>query len=130
MHISGSDAAIIRHNKILLVQQRTQSDYGLWGLPGGHVEVAETPEQAVIREIKEELGVALKRYKLFRVYETTKSANTLTLNTFTGTLDGAVKLNDDELLAYGWFSLESVEAMKDKLRVPNVLQQVRDAFAA
>lgn len=33
----------------------------MWVLPGGYIEEGETPEQCIIREIKEELGVELKR---------------------------------------------------------------------
>lgn len=40
-----------------------------WDLIGGHVEEGETPEQALVREVKEELGIDLKDYKFFRVYE-------------------------------------------------------------
>jgi len=37
-----------------------------WTLPGGKVEKGETPEQAICREVEEELGVNLKNYTLFR----------------------------------------------------------------
>jgi mutator protein MutT len=37
-----------------------------WTLPGGKVEEGETPEQAICREVEEELGVNLKDYSLFR----------------------------------------------------------------
>jgi 8-oxo-dGTP diphosphatase len=40
-----------------------------WDLIGGHVEEGETPEQALVREVKEELGLELKDYKFFRRFE-------------------------------------------------------------
>lgn len=40
-----------------------------WDLVGGHVEEGETPEQALIREVKEELGIELTGHKYFRTYE-------------------------------------------------------------
>lgn len=40
-----------------------------WDLIGGHVEEGETPEQALVREVKEELDIDLKEYKFYRKYE-------------------------------------------------------------
>ncbi len=40
-----------------------------WDLFGGHVEEGETPEEALVREVKEEIGYDLKEYKFFRKYE-------------------------------------------------------------
>ena len=40
-----------------------------WDLFGGHVERGEKPEEALIREVKEELNFDLKVYKFFRKYE-------------------------------------------------------------
>lgn len=40
-----------------------------WDLIGGHVEEGETPEEALIREVKEELDINLKNYSFFREYE-------------------------------------------------------------
>lgn len=42
-----------------------------WDFFGGHVEPGETPEQALVREVGEELGVELNSWRLFRVYECT-----------------------------------------------------------
>lgn len=41
-----------------------------WDLIGGHVEEGETPEEALIREVKEELDIELKEFTFFRTYET------------------------------------------------------------
>ena len=40
-----------------------------WDLIGGHVEEGETPEEALVREVKEELNIELKDYKFYKKYE-------------------------------------------------------------
>jgi 8-oxo-dGTP diphosphatase len=40
-----------------------------WDLIGGHVEEGETPEQALRRETKEEIGIELKHWDFFRRYD-------------------------------------------------------------
>jgi 8-oxo-dGTP diphosphatase len=40
-----------------------------WDLIGGHMEEGETPEEALIREVKEELGIDLKEYSFYKKYE-------------------------------------------------------------
>ena len=45
----------------ILISQRPRSKpmAGLWEFPGGKIEIGESPEKALIREIKEELSVDL-----------------------------------------------------------------------
>jgi 8-oxo-dGTP diphosphatase len=40
-----------------------------WDLIGGHIEEGETPEVALVREVKEELDIDLLEYSFFRKYE-------------------------------------------------------------
>lgn len=40
-----------------------------WDLPGGHVETGETPSECIVREMKEEIGVALTDFKLASVFD-------------------------------------------------------------
>jgi 8-oxo-dGTP diphosphatase len=40
-----------------------------WDLFGGHVEDGESPEQALVREVKEELGVTLQHWQFFRRFD-------------------------------------------------------------
>jgi len=56
----GCGAAIIAESKILLVKRRRSPEASHWGLPGGKVEPGERVEDAIIREIAEELGIAIR----------------------------------------------------------------------
>lgn len=55
-------ALIIRDEKVLLERHapRDSGEGFLWDIPGGKVEIGETPEQAVVREIREEMQVDIK----------------------------------------------------------------------
>ena len=41
----------------------------MWDIPGGHVEKDETPEQCIVREMKEEMGLDIQGFELFKVVD-------------------------------------------------------------
>jgi len=54
-------AAIIKNKDKILATQRGYGDFkGFWEFPGGKMEVGESPQQALKREIKEELNVKIE----------------------------------------------------------------------
>jgi ADP-ribose pyrophosphatase YjhB (NUDIX family) len=59
--------AVINSDKssVLLIQRR---DVPVWALPGGGVELNETPEEAIIREISEETGLNVMISRLVGIY--------------------------------------------------------------
>ena len=57
-------AIIIKKDKILLIK-RVKSNETYWVFPGGGIESGETKEVALVREVKEELGLDIKAKELF-----------------------------------------------------------------
>jgi len=55
-----------------------------WDFFGGHLESEETPDQALVREVEEELGLALKAWKFFRTTSARKAMPTRTSSISTG----------------------------------------------
>ncbi|WP_419825713.1 (deoxy)nucleoside triphosphate pyrophosphohydrolase [Sphingomonas sp.] len=54
-------AALVDADGRMLVQQRRDGALaGLWEFPGGKIEVGETPTEALIRELAEELGIGVE----------------------------------------------------------------------
>lgn len=54
-------AAIIKQEEKIFTTQRGYGQFkGFWEFPGGKIEVGETPQQALIREIKEELDIDIE----------------------------------------------------------------------
>jgi 8-oxo-dGTP diphosphatase len=55
----GCGAAILREGRILLVKRRKAPEASCWSLVGGKVDFGERAQQAVVRETREEIGVAI-----------------------------------------------------------------------
>ena len=54
-------AAVIRRDNKIFATQRGYGDYkDWWEFPGGKIETGETPEEALVREIREELDTGIK----------------------------------------------------------------------
>jgi 8-oxo-dGTP diphosphatase len=55
--VIGVGAVIVHDAKMLLIKRGNEPSKGKWTIPGGIVELAESPEMGVIREAKEETGL-------------------------------------------------------------------------
>ena len=54
-------ALVDADNRVLLAQRpKGKQLEGLWEFPGGKIDAGERPEDALIRELKEELGISVK----------------------------------------------------------------------
>ena len=63
----GSYAIIINNESVLLIRKKGGPYDGKLDLPGGTIEFNERPSSTLIRELREEVGVSVKEYKLLDV---------------------------------------------------------------
>jgi 8-oxo-dGTP pyrophosphatase MutT (NUDIX family) len=64
--VPAASAVVIGDNNRILLQKRR--DNGLWSLPGGGMELGESIEETIIREVKEETGYDVKVLKCIGIY--------------------------------------------------------------
>jgi ADP-ribose pyrophosphatase YjhB (NUDIX family) len=65
--VPAAVALIERRGKLLLTRRARPPYAGTWDLPGGFLEADETPEAGLRRELEEELGVRVQRWRLVGV---------------------------------------------------------------
>lgn len=115
----GADAWIMNSRGELLVQRRalTKESYpGMWAMTGGSALKGENSQKAIIREVKEEIGLILKKeeLELVRKFRTTKTY----IYTYFIKKDieniNELKLQKDEVMDLKWASLSEIEKMVEE----------------
>ena len=105
-------AAIIRKGDKIFATQRGYGEWqDWWEFPGGKMEVGETPEEALKREIREELSAEINVGELLTTVEYDYPAFHLTMHCFLCTLVGeALHLNEHE--AARWLTKDELDTVK------------------
>lgn len=66
---TAASAVIFRRDgRVLLIRRGRPPRAGTWSLPGGHVEDGETPEETVVREVREETGLVVSVVRYLGLY--------------------------------------------------------------
>ena len=129
---SSVSAVIFDRRGRLLLQQR--SDGGQWGLPGGSVEIGESLDDAVAREVHEETGLIVRPRRVVGVYSHPKlqvvrypDGNVWHyVNVcYECTVRGGVLTTCDETLALDYFAVSRLP----RTLLPNHRVRIRDARA-
>ncbi|MEU5688036.1 NUDIX hydrolase [Streptomyces venezuelae] len=117
------------HGRVMLLEP-TYKDYR--DIPGGYVDAGESPLQACVREVQEELGIAPEIGRLLVVdWAPSPSEGDKVLYLFDGgtlasQLQAQIKLQASEIKAYDFHPLEAV----DDLTIPRLARRIRAAAVA
>ena len=105
-------AAVIRSEGKVFATQRGYGDWkDWWEFPGGTIEPGETAQDALAREIKEELSAEIRVERLLKTVDWDYPAFHLTLHCFLCSLSSEeMSLNEHE--AARWLDSESIYSVK------------------
>jgi len=94
---------------VLLVKRSVEPKIGFWCLPGGFMELNETPEQAALRELEEETGLVGKIEVLLGLYATPSALyhTILMLGYLIKSYTGTLVAGDDAMDA-AWFLFDEL----------------------
>lgn len=119
----GASAVILKDKKILLIKRSSNIDTfpQFWACPGGIAEYNESPEEAVSREVREEINCEFTPAELF---STGKYKDRL-LYRFLGDWSGEIKISDGEAEEWRWFSYEDAIKLKLAFDYREIIEKLR-----
>ncbi|MCF8038662.1 MAG: NUDIX hydrolase [Desulfohalobiaceae bacterium] len=119
---------VVHKGRVLLVKRGQEPSLGRWSIPGGRVELGETIEEAVEREIREETGVVVKAGQLVYHFETIERDESgrirfhyLILDLRAGYVSGDPSPGGDAAAA-GWFRPEDLQRFQISKRTLYLLK--------
>lgn len=103
-----------KEGKILLSKRKNNPNAGKYDLPGGFIDLGEKAEEAVVREIKEELSVDVKTLKYLSSYPNQYIYSDITVYTldlcFLCTIDSFDNLRaNDDVASFHFYKLEDID---------------------
>lgn len=98
---------------IMLIRRNTEPYKNYWALPGGHINPNENVKDAVVREVKEEIGLDFEPEFFCYLDEIIPEKDVhAVVNIFEGNVNGKLQLAKDEILEASWFPISHAKSMK------------------
>jgi 8-oxo-dGTP diphosphatase len=67
--IVGIGGVVIHEDRVVLIKRGSEPLRGEWSIPGGSLELGETLEQGVVREMQEETGLTVRTTGMIEIFE-------------------------------------------------------------
>ena len=122
-------AAIIRKGDRIFATQRGYGDFkDGWEFPGGKVEPGEKPEDAIVREIKEELGADIRVSGFLTTVEHDYPQFHLSMDCFLAEPEDGTKMTLLEHEAAKWLSIDELDTVGWLPADIKVVEAIREAL--
>jgi len=122
---NAASVALIRDGKVLLIKRAFAPYQHLWTLPGGRIEPGESIEQCAIREIAEEVGLAIRNPRPVLVQPLGRDGAFRLAVFATRDFSGQLRASD-EVADHKWLDPAALVALRTTSRLDDVLAK---AFA-
>ena len=121
-------AAVIREGDRIFATARGYGDYkGGWEFPGGKIETGETPQEALVREIEEELDTKIVVGELIDTIEYDYPAFHLSMDCFWCTIrEGSLTLKEAE--AAKWLTADNIDSVNWLPADRGLIEKIRSAL--
>ncbi|MBN1153100.1 MAG: NUDIX hydrolase [Dehalococcoidia bacterium] len=122
-------AIAVENGRFLLIKRGIPPKKGYWGCPSGFVESGESPEEACLRELKEEAGVTGEVARLVRVahWQDQELYGDMLVVSYLVRITGGTPAAGDEVEEVRYYAPEELPAyLSTSLR--DVLREVVDGF--
>lgn len=120
--------AIIKDNKVFSAQRGNKGETRFkWEFPGGKIEPGETPEEALARELKEELNIVVKVHELITSIVDEYETQILHIDTYRCTLiSGTPTLN--EHIDMAWSTKDELDKLTFSAADAPTLKKIKDLY--
>lgn len=122
--ISPAVIVAVTHGDQILMSKYAGREYTNYALLAGFVEVGETVEETVKREVMEEVGIKVKNITYYKS-QPWPLTNSLLLGFFAELDgDGKITLDEEELAMADWFSREEITVKRDDISLTNEMMML------
>ncbi len=128
--VVGVGGVVVRDGRVLLIRRGKEPLYGRWVVPGGTVELGETLEEALVREMEEETCLRVEPVEVLTVFDRIQRAggrvvyHYVIVDYLCRWRSGEARAASDAL-EVAWASAEELEGYD---LPPKALEVVQDAF--
>jgi 8-oxo-dGTP pyrophosphatase MutT (NUDIX family) len=100
-----AEVAIERDGFLLMQRRAIEPFVGCWELPGGYMDLGETPAEAARREVREELGAEVRLTGFLGIFvDEWQPGEYVQVHAFVGEIDAEPVIDENEVLDYAWLA--------------------------